>query len=291
MALRIAEAGEFLSPAAVGWRSLCPFAKKRRRDSVAVFCQEARFGPMMVSAVPLLEPGQCQIWWADSAAAAGPLLQVLEEGEQARWSRFLRQEDRGLYLAGHAALRLVLAAHLQRPARDIRFSTVCRYCGRDHGKPRLQGADEDLEFSLSHSGFRAVLAVARGLPLGIDVEHVKPERDRASLIAAVLSESERPAIEDLPAPEQGRAFLRYWTRKEALLKATGHGLAVAPASITVTAHDEAPALISWTAESPLEAPAHLFDLAAPADYVAALAVLGARPRLVECDAGALLAAA
>jgi 4'-phosphopantetheinyl transferase len=242
------------------------------------------------TAIPPLQPGECQVWWADRATAASHLMELLDEREQARWSRFLREEDRERYLVAHAMLRVVLAAHLGIPARELRFSTICRHCGKTHGKPRLDHGGEAIEFSLSHSGRQVVVALVRDFPVGVDVEQVKPTRDRTSLVAAVLSGPERRAIAALPADERGEAFLRYWTRKEALLKATGHGLAIAPRSLTVTAPGEAAALLSWTAKQPLEAAVHLFDLKGAPEHVAALAVLGGCPHVVERDAGGLLAA-
>jgi 4'-phosphopantetheinyl transferase len=242
------------------------------------------------TAIPSLQPGECQVWWADRAAAASRLLPLLDDREQARLSRFRREEDRTRYLVAHATLRVLLAAHLRVPAHEVRFSTICRHCGKEHGKPRLEEGAEGIEFSLSHSGRHVVVALARDFPVGVDVEQTKPERDRASLATAVLSEAEQRALAALPAAGQGQAFLRYWTRKEALLKATGHGLAIAPSRLTVTAPGEAAALISWSADQPLESAAYLLDLAGAPGHVAALAALGVRPVVVERDAGLLLAA-
>jgi 4'-phosphopantetheinyl transferase len=241
------------------------------------------------TAVRSLEPGKCEVWWADRDAAADHLLPVLDDGERARLSRFRRAEDRALYLVGHATLRLRLAAQLRVAPSELRFSTICRYCGKTHGKPRLEDGAAGLEFSLSHSGRQAVVAVALHLPLGVDVEQLRSDRNRASLIPAILSDDEQLAIARVPAGEQAAAFLRYWTRKEALLKATGHGLAVGLRRLTVSAPDEAPALIAWSADSAPEEPAQLFDLAARPGHLAALAVLGDRPRVSEHDAGPLLA--
>ena len=244
----------------------------------------------MATTVPPLRAGECQVWWASRTVAAPPLRDVLDARERERWSRFMREDDKALYLVAHAMLRRVLAAHSGVATPALHFSTICRFCGETHGKPRLEDGAGALEFSLSHSGLHAVLAVCRTVPLGIDVEQVKPERDRTRLIEGVLSELERRAIEALPAEGQGLAFLRDWTRKEALLKATGHGLAIPLKSVTVSPPDAAPALLAWTAEPPLEAPAQLLDLAARPGHLAALAMLGERLDVVERDAAPLLAA-
>jgi 4'-phosphopantetheinyl transferase len=106
----------------------------------------------------------------------------------------------------------------------------------------------------------------------------------------MLSAAEQPAVAALPAAARGGAVLRYWTRKEALLKATGVGLAVAPAALTVTPPDAAPALVAWEAAPPLDAAAHLFDLSPGPGHIASLAILGPRLAVVERDGDGLLAA-
>lgn len=241
--------------------------------------------------VPPLGTGECQIWWARPATAPSELLALLDAGERARWSRFHRDEDRARYLAAHALKRIVLARHLGTAATELRFAAACRHCGgTDHGKPRLCATTGGIEFSLSHSGERVVLAVARDLAVGVDVERLDARRDAAALIPAVLSAAEQAVVAALPAAERGPALLRYWTRKEALLKATGDGLAVAPSGITVTPPDAPPALIAWEGASPLDGEAHLLDLAPGPGHVASLAALGPRLAVTERSADALLAA-
>jgi 4'-phosphopantetheinyl transferase len=242
-------------------------------------------------AVPLLRPDECQVWWARPAAATRELLALLDSGERRRGARFDRDEDRARFLAAHALARLVLAGHLGIPAPALTFHATCRECGAgDHGKPRLGMAGAGLEFSLSHSGTRVVLAVARDAAVGVDVERLNVQRDFAALIPAVLSAAEQPAVADLPDAERAGAVLRYWTRKEALLKATGDGLGVAPAALTVTPPDAPPALVAWEAPAPLDAAAHLFDLSPGPGHVASLAILGRRLAVVERDGDGLLAA-
>jgi 4'-phosphopantetheinyl transferase len=241
--------------------------------------------------VPPLRPGECQVWWARPAAGTPELLALLDSGERGRCARFDRDDDRARYLAAHALARLVVASHLGVPAPTLTFQATCRQCGAsDHGKPRLGIAGAGLDFSLSHSGARVVLAVARDAAVGVDVERLNARRDFTALMPAVLSAAEQPMIAALPDGERAAAVLRYWTRKEALLKATGDGLRVAPAALTVTPPDAPPALVAWEATAPLAAAAHLFDLSPGSGHVASLAVLGPRLGVVERDGDALLAA-
>jgi 4'-phosphopantetheinyl transferase len=240
--------------------------------------------------IPPLPADECHVWWASPQAAAPHLLPLLSQAEHTRMNRFGQDADRARYLVARALARTVLSAHLGIPPREITFSTVCRHCGGPHGKPAVAGASKPVELSISHSGERVVLAVARDVPLGVDVERLESRVNPAGLIKRTLSGPERDLLATVPEADRTVAFLTYWTRKEALLKATGHGLAISPAHLTLTAPDVPPALLSWDARSPLEAPARLYDLSPGPGHLAALATLGgAELRVVERDAHALLA--
>lgn len=92
-----------------------------------------------------------------------------------------------------------------------------------HGKP-FAPALPDLHFNLSHAGPHLLLAFARGQALGIDLER----RDRRLSIEGIagrfFAPREAQALAGLPPAQQREAFLRLWTRKEAVLKAIGRGL-------------------------------------------------------------------
>ncbi len=95
------------------------------------------------------------------------------------------------------------------------------------GKPSLPGGPC---FNLAHSGRLAVLAVS-DLPVGVDVEKIAPLR--ASLPPRVLTETERAWM--APDPERRFAFL--WTRKEAALKWSGHGITLPMRDLSVLPGD------------------------------------------------------
>jgi 4'-phosphopantetheinyl transferase superfamily len=95
-----------------------------------------------------------------------------------------------------------------------------------HGRPYVPD-DPELRLSVSHAGDVVLVALARGSRVGVDVEAVR-ERGIARLPAHALTERELEAFACDPSLE---LFLSYWTRKEALLKAAGVGLAVEPSLI------------------------------------------------------------
>ena len=87
------------------------------------------------------------------------------------------------------------------------------------GKPYVPGGPE---FSLSHSGALAVIALA-DVPVGADAEQDRPTGEALRL--RVLTEAERA--------DASRDLLFFWTRKEAALKCLGTGLDRELASLDV----------------------------------------------------------
>jgi 4'-phosphopantetheinyl transferase len=208
------------------------------------------------------------VWWAapvDPAAAPG-LVAVLDGHERERMARFRRPADSARYLAAHALTRLVLGVG---PAADV-FDRTCR-CGKQHGKPVLPGGPA---FSLTHAGDVVGVAVSPLGPVGLDVEQARPMADLAAL------------ARHIGAPAETGGFFRAWTRKEALLKATGEGLS-SPMDAIVLDDD---GVASWTG-GPAE-PVWLRDLVPAPGCPAAVAGLGPAPSGVrEHDGDAVLQAA
>jgi 4'-phosphopantetheinyl transferase len=237
-------------------------------------------------AIPALGVGSCQIWWADTSAALAPLLDLLDEGERARHVRFVRAQDRALFLIAHALTRILAARHAGGEPLGLSFTPAT-----PGAKPRFAGPAAELELSLSHSGRHAVVALTRGVAIGVDLEQVAPvgEEER-SLVASVLTRSEQQALALLAPSHRPRGFYRYWTRKEAVLKATGDGLAVSPKLIGVSAPTEPPVLTRWAGPRPPDQPFYLYDLDHGPEYTAALAALGAPLEVTTHDGSAILCA-
>jgi len=83
-----------------------------------------------------------------------------------------------------------------------------------------------VEFNLSHSDDLALVAVARAHQLGVDLERWSEGVEHLELAERFFSPAERDALRALAhAPDLVEAgFFAAWTRKEAYLKATGHGI-------------------------------------------------------------------
>ena len=162
------------------------------------------------------------------------------------------------YLATEALMRALAAPRLGisgRSARTITVDRSCRLCtsGKPHGKPRIAGVNFNMSQvpSLAAGGFCAQQQVV----LGIDLEAVQ-----ASLFPGfarvALTVDERAAYESLPPGQQQAAGVAIWTAKEAVLKATGHGLSVSPQTVQIECDDATLAMVSALCEpaNPLDAP-------------------------------------
>lgn len=101
-----------------------------------------------------------------------------------------------------------------------------------HGKPACALAPR-WQFNMSHSSHLGLFAVTEAMEIGVDIECLRPLTDASRLAQRILSEEEQVQWQALDSVDQARALLRYWTRKEAVVKALGLGLSVEPDRVCV----------------------------------------------------------
>jgi 4'-phosphopantetheinyl transferase len=174
--------------------------------------------------------GVCHLW-STPTTNAEPYRKLLDQTELERAERFKVAHAKDTFITSRAAQRLILARYLGRPPADIKIARDCQYCGADHGRPYL--ADSPLDFSVSHTkGLLLVAVVATG-KVGVDIEAIS---DRAvdDLADRVFSPAEQHQFLLVDRPQRPAHFMRIWTRKEAAVKLTGHGLAAPLSSLDVT---------------------------------------------------------
>lgn len=125
---------------------------------------------------------------------------------------------------GRAPLLALLGAYLGKPASDVALALDT------HGKPQLADRDrggtdgQRLEFNWSHSGDYALVALARGLALGVDIELLDKNLRSIEIARRFFDPAEADVIATLAPPARKRAFIGLWCAKEAVLKAAGEGL-------------------------------------------------------------------
>jgi 4'-phosphopantetheinyl transferase len=112
-----------------------------------------------------------------------------------------------------------LARILNEPPEKIGIKTA------EHGKPYLADTPE-LAFNLSHSENALVIALGWNCRLGADIEFCNPRTSLAGLVDKCFAVEEIAYWRQLPEARKTLEFYRFWTRKEAFVKAIGRGIAL-----------------------------------------------------------------
>ena len=92
------------------------------------------------------------------------------------------------------------------------------------GRPRLLAPHQDHDTGWSHSGEQLLLALGRGVTLGVDLERLRPRPRALELADRFFAPGEAGRLQALAPERRELAFLRLWCAKEAVLKAHGQGL-------------------------------------------------------------------
>jgi 4'-phosphopantetheinyl transferase len=149
------------------------------------------------------------------------LVATCSDEELARAARFRSPASSATWLMSRWVLRFVLSAATGSPAAALKL------VASDSGKPRLAQSGAP-EFSLSHSGGFVAVAVAGGDgvgPVGVDLEVDRRFHSAGRLADHLLGPAEARRWTALAPDAREPHLLRQWTRTEALLKATGEGVA------------------------------------------------------------------
>jgi 4'-phosphopantetheinyl transferase len=205
----------------------------------------------------------------------------LSADERERAQEFRFDELRQRFVVAHGAVRTVLSHYLGQRPKGIGFALD------DRGKPRLgsEYAATNLHFNLSHSDDLALILVAKGCEIGIDVEQVRDVSRLEHIARRFFHPAEAAAVLATDAAARNEAFLRCWTAKEAVLKAYGTGIADSLDAFQVPLTES---FEGWIDLSALPKPdkgsqCWLRRISPCDDYVAAAAFMGSQRR-VRCFA-------
>lgn len=205
----------------------------------------------------------CEVWVARVPPVTDHLVGVLDHTERARRARVRHADDRDRFTAAAALLRLVASRFAGLDPEAVAVDRTCTRCGAPHGRPRIVGhGAAPFDVSVSHAGRYAVVAACREYRVGVDVEAVRS--DYADLLPVACTPAEATRVHD------ARGFATTWVRKEAVLKATGQGLATPPCEVEVSAPDAPPQVARLAGRAATGWWLH--DLAVDADHVGAVAI-------------------
>lgn len=177
---------------------------------------------------------------------------LLDSRERHRAERFLRPDDRKSFVAAHTLKRLVLSAVTGQDICDLEFVTD------KYGKPHL-ASNVDVHFNLSHTSGMVVMACSSSWRTGVDVECLGRIAIDQAMMELVLTDSELDIVER--AIDQQRAFLQFWTIKEAVMKAEGKGMSMHMTDIRVANGIAATAASFWQLRQYLPSSRHVLTLA------------------------------
>jgi 4'-phosphopantetheinyl transferase len=206
--------------------------------------------------------------WTGSVQIVLETLEIesLSFEERARAARFRFREDERRFCASRLLLRQLVAEHLGMKPGDIRFTAP------PGGRPVVivPPGTRELFSSLSRSGDFCAAALSDEGEVGVDIERVREGVDFQAAGKAWLSEGENLAIRSMEGePACGEAFFRLWCAREAVSKALGLGLAMAPGDGSVEGLlRESPVKVEFAGRT-LE----VGDLKAPGGYRLAAAVI------------------
>jgi len=225
--------------------------------------------------------GTVHVCWSPLNADASPN-DWLDETERGRFKGLRQVQDRGAFVTSRMLLK-ILVGHLADTPRDlVRLSYHCPRCGRSHGRPVVVAPHGAVgwQVSLSHTGRHVMVAATDAGPVGVDVERTAATGFEG-FDSVALTYAERTEVERCAPAARARARAVYWARKEAVLKATGHGLAVNPAAVEVSAPHLSAALMAWHAGETPPPQVQISDIPVDDDHVAAVAVLAPTPCEVD----------
>jgi 4'-phosphopantetheinyl transferase len=211
------------------------------------------------------------------AAALATLEDCLSPPEQAQLAKIRFPQAQRQFLLSRGCLRHLLSRYTGQAPADLAFVYGSR--GKPALNPRGDGAGLAPRFNLSHSGQRLLVAISgaeRVRAIGVDLEILRPVSLLPGLCRRCLTPAEAETVLALPTPEADHRFLRYWTGKEACLKALGVGITDSLQSLELSLGPEAltavPVAVAVVAPTLPEYPGQLYQWQPDEQYLAAVAV-------------------
>jgi 4'-phosphopantetheinyl transferase len=202
--------------------------------------------------------------YASTTNDSAPYLNLLTDSERERASRFRLARVRDQFICARGRLRALLGHYLDMDPRSVPVLYA------DGGKPYLPEGFP-LHFNVSHTDGLAVFAMSRSR-VGVDVERWRIVPDADGLVSRFFTQRECIQFESLCPEARPAAFLRAWTRKEAVLKAIGRGVQSLDCCDVTFGEGEAPALVSLDGDSAAARSWELFTWEPAVGYMAAGAV-------------------
>ena len=221
-----------------------------------------------------LAPGELHLWYlafADNTAWLPNYWQVLSLEEKSKAHSFRFEKDAQQYIQTRAVLRHLLGQYLSEAPSAISFLQ------NEYGKPYV-ASKPAFYFNVSHTDRMALLGFTRVAALGVDVENTERAVEAELVARHFFAPAEVERLQSVPIEDLSAAFYRCWTRKEAIIKALGTGLAFPLKEFEVEFAAERPARLLRTHWDEAEAKRWWMQaLHFPGNYAGAVAMRSAAP--------------
>lgn len=139
------------------------------------------------------------------------LMQLLPTHMVERSKKYFRWQDAQAYLLG----RMLLMEGFNKLGLEFRLIHNLKYT--ENNRPYLSN---DLDFNISHSGDYVVCAIAKKRRIGVDIEKIND----INFMHYLSHFTQREWLTINGSIHPNNEFYRYWTIKEAAIKADGRGL-------------------------------------------------------------------
>ncbi|MBV8811076.1 MAG: 4'-phosphopantetheinyl transferase superfamily protein, partial [Acidobacteriaceae bacterium] len=168
-----------------------------------------------------LKPGEAHLWLVDleqQVSDVQTLWRVLSKDEMRRAESFCFPGDQHSFVIARGLLRFLLAAYTHKQPEALQFSYNA------NGKPCLSDGDALPAFNIAHSDTYALYAICANCHIGVDVERIRPFDGYLDIARGHFTPEEYSQITSAPDDKRSELFFRYWTLKEAVVKALGVGI-------------------------------------------------------------------
>lgn len=213
----------------------------------------------------IIAEGEAHVWRINlqvNAPVPAACQNSLSAEEKTRADRFYFERHGRRFIVARGALRNLVGRYVGLPAAEVEFEST------GNGKPFICHPKTPMRFNLSHSGDLCVIAFSAASELGVDIEASERRVEALEIAKRFFTPEEHAEIQETEESKRLETFLRFWTAKEAVMKATGLGLRLEPAAIGVEL--EPLRIVSLRADLPSAWTLQAFDPAP--GYIGTLAV-------------------
>ncbi len=173
--------------------------------------------PLAVAAKPI-DTGEIHLWQFVLSDEQQASESWLDQDEVIRFRNFSGPVQARRYLVSRCVLRQILAGYLGVSPEKMNFDL------QQGGKPFIASPDCDLQFNLTHTGDVGLLAVSRGMAVGVDIEQIRPMKLKHAIARRIFKSTEVKSLADVTKDEQDEYFFQLWTSMEARQKCRGSGI-------------------------------------------------------------------